>query len=257
MLFVLTLSTTHIKGNNVLWPSRLIDFSDTYPQTMPTTRARVIRPLFLPRGAQIKIEYNPHWPSIRTIVWQVETLGYWVSVRPHQGQWDIRRFHITTLRRTCLTYLSTPVRSPTEQGRNCNGTPPAGTHQFSRCGSHKRPFEDGSRPPLESEDPSLDFYGLIAIQYQGEIILWLQREYGLHVQVKCTLYEDYLVTQSQCQNIYPKCTALVSDLLLLNQVIKSIVHNDNDVWYLPENPEFEYGCLINIRGSIVYFTIPV
>jgi len=49
--------------------------------------------------------------------------------------------------------------------------------------------------------------------------------------------------------------AHLSDLLLLNRVIKSIVHND--VWYLPENPEFEYGCLINIRGSIVYFTILV
>ena len=116
-------------------------------------------------------------------------------------------------------------------------------------------FEDGSRPPLEFEDLSSDFYGVTTIQYQGEIILWLQREYGLHVQVKYTLYEDYLVAQNQRQNIYPKYTAHLSDLLLLNRVIKSIVHND--VWYLPENPEFEYGCLINIRGSIVYFTIPV
>ena len=105
------------------------------------------------------------------------------------------------------------------------------------------------------EDPSSEFYGLTAIQYQGEIILWLQREYGLHVQVEYTLYEDYLVAQNQRQNIYPKYTARLSDLLLLNRVIKSIVHND--AWYLPENPEFEYGCLINIRGSIVYFTIPV
>ena len=104
------------------------------------------------------------------------------------------------------------------------------------------------------EDPSLKFYGLTAIQYQGEIILWLQREYGLHVQVEYTLYEDYLVAQNQRQNIYPKYTARLSDLLLLNRVIKSIVHND--VWYLPENPEFEYGCLINICGSILYFTIP-
>jgi hypothetical protein len=31
------------------------------------------------------------------------------------------------------------------------------------------------------EDPSSEFYGLTAIQYQGEIILWLQREYGLCV----------------------------------------------------------------------------
>jgi len=49
MLFVLTLSTmyyykyfllitrVHIKGNNVLQPSRLLDFSDTHPQTMPMT----------------------------------------------------------------------------------------------------------------------------------------------------------------------------------------------------------------------------
>ncbi len=65
---------------------------------------------------------------------------------------------------------------------------------------------DGSRPPLVFEAPSLDFYGLIAIQYQGEIILWLQREYGLHVQVEYTRYEDYLVAQNQCQNIYPKYT---------------------------------------------------
>jgi hypothetical protein len=101
MLFVLTLSTTyyykyfllitrvHIKGNNVLRPSQLVDFSDAHPQTMPTTQARVIRPLFLPRGGQIEIEYNPRRPSICTIVRQVETLGYWVSVRPYQGQQEI------------------------------------------------------------------------------------------------------------------------------------------------------------------------
>jgi hypothetical protein len=75
------------------------------------------------------------------------------------------------------------------------------------------------------------------------------------MQIEYTLYEDYLVAQNQRQNIYPKYTARLSDLLLLNWVTKSIVHND--VWYLPENPEFEYGCLNNIRGSIVYFTIPV
>ena len=75
---------------------------------------------------------------------------------------------------------------------------------------------DGSRPHLEFEDPSLDFYGLTAIQYRGEIILWLQREYGLHVQVDYTLYEDYLVAQNQCQNIFPKYMARLSDLLLIN-----------------------------------------
>jgi hypothetical protein len=66
-----------------------------------------------------------------------------------------------------------------------------------------------------------------------------------------------VLRQEHVQKASPfKYTARLSDLLLLNRVIKSIVHND--VWYLlPENPELEYGCLINIRGSIVYFTIPV
>ena len=75
-----------IKGNNVHGPSQLIDFSDAHTQTMPTTRARVIRPLFLPQVAQIEIEYNPRRPSIQTIVRQVEALGYWVTVEPFQGQ---------------------------------------------------------------------------------------------------------------------------------------------------------------------------
>jgi hypothetical protein len=53
------------------------------------------------------------------------------------------------------------------------------------------------------KDPSSEFYGLTAKQYQGEIILWLQKEYGLHVQVEYTLYEyeDYLVAQNQRQSI--------------------------------------------------------
>jgi hypothetical protein len=87
------------------------------------------------------------------------------------------------------------------------------------------------------EDPNSEFYGLTAIQYQMRIILWLQREYGLHVQVAYTLYEDYLRAQNQRQHIYPKYTAPLSDLLLLNRVIKGIVHND--AWYLPGYPEFE------------------
>ena len=186
----------------------------------------------------------------------------WILGQCGTFQWS---FHITARRWTCLTPLSTPVWSLSEQGRNCNDMPPACTHQFSGCRSRRRsldidPFAASHTshrhtPYPVFEDLSSEFYGLTAIQYQGEIILWLQREYGLHVQVEYTLYEDYLVAQNQCQNIYPKYTAHLSDLLLLNRVIKSIVHND--AWYLPENPEFEYGCLINIRGSIVYFTIPV
>jgi hypothetical protein len=55
------------------------------------------------------------------------------------------------------------------------------------------------------------------------------------VQVEYTLYEDYLVAQNKHQDIYPKYTAHLSDLLLLNRVIKRIVHND--ARYLPENPD--------------------
>ena len=57
-------------------------------------------------------------------------------------------------------------------------------------------FKDGNRPNSEFENPT-EFYGLTTIQYQGDIIFRLQREYGEHVQVKYTLYEDYLVTRNQ------------------------------------------------------------
>jgi hypothetical protein len=80
------------------------------------------------------------------------------------------------------------------------------------------------------------------------------REQEQSADTKYTLYEDYLVAQNQCQYVYPKYIARLSDLLLQNRVIKLIVHYD--AWYLPESPEFEYGCLINICGSILYFTIP-
>ncbi len=97
-----------------------------------------------------------------------------------------KRGAVTAHRRTCLTYyLSTPVRSPLKRGRNCNDTPPASTHRFSGCGSHRRssrhrPFRGTSHIAvpytyLIFEDPSLEFYGLTAIQYQRGIILWLQR----------------------------------------------------------------------------------
>ena len=97
------------------------------------------------------------------------------------------------------------------------------------------------------EDPSSEFYGLTAIQYQRRIILWLEREYGGDVQVEYTLYEDYLVAENQRQFFYPKYTACLSDLLLLNRVTKGIVHDD--AWYLPGYPEFEYGCVVNIQYS--------
>ena len=84
-------------------------------------------------------------------------------------------------------------------------------------------FKDGRCPNLEFEDPALDFYGLTAIQYQGEIIQWLQREYGDQVQVQYTLYEDYLVAANQGRQSYPEYRAHLSDLLLQNWVTKNIL----------------------------------
>jgi len=201
--------------------------------------------MFLPRGAQIEIEYNPRRPSIRKIVRQVETLGYWVSVRPYQSQQEIINQGFTSQRVGAHVLLIYPP--PFDPQRNEEEIAMERLQHVHIDSVDVEVTEDlfeidSSRPPLVFKDPSLDFYCLTTIQYQGEIILWLQREYGLHVQVEYTLYEDYLVAQNQRQNIYPKFTARLSDLLLLNQVIKSIVHND--AWYLPENPEFEYGCLM-------------
>ena len=112
---------------------------------------------------------------------------------------------------------------------------------------------DGSAPYTVFEDPASEFYGLTAIQYQGEIIFWLQREYGEHVQVDYTLYKEYLEARNHDQHSYPTHRASLLDLLLLNRVVKWIVHDD--AWFLPENPEFACGCLIRIRGTSVFFEI--
>jgi hypothetical protein len=132
---------------------------------MPATWARVIRPLFLPRGAQIEIEYNPHRPSIWTIVRQVETLGYWVSVRPYQDQRDIINGGFTSQRvgaHVLLIYspLFDPQRNEEEIAMECLQQVHINSVDVEVT---KDLFEDGSRPPLEFEDPSLDFYGLTAI----------------------------------------------------------------------------------------------
>jgi hypothetical protein len=103
-------------------------------------------------------------------------------------------------------------------------------------------------PSLEIEDE--DF----PIEYQGAIINWLQREYGEHVEVVYTLFEEYLLARNKGRHCYPTHRARLSNLILLNPVIKRIVHDD--AWYLPENPEFDYECLINIRGSMLCFQIP-
>ncbi len=109
-------------------------------------------------------------------------------------------------------------------------------------------FKNSVVPLLEIEDKDL------SIEYQGAIINWLQREYGEHVEVVYTLYKEYLVARNEGRHYYQTHNASLSNLILLNPVIKRIVHGD--AWYLPENPKFDYECLINIRGSMLCFQIP-
>jgi hypothetical protein len=194
---------------------------------MPPKRARVIRPLF-PQGAQIEIEYNLRRPSIQTIVCQVETLGYWVSVEPFQGQRDIinRGFtsqHVGAHVLLIYQHPFDPRRKEEEiamtrlQQIHIDSVDVEVTEDLLDIDPFAAPHTSRRHTPYPIfEDPSSEFYGLTAIQYQEEIILWLQREYGLHVKVVYTLYEDNLVAQNQCQNIYPKYTGRLSDLLLLN-----------------------------------------
>lgn len=66
----------------------------------------------------------------------------------------------------------------------------------------------------------------------------LQREYGEDVEVKYTLSEDYLEVERQGNPFYIQQIACLSDLLLLNQVLKEIGHED--AWYPPANPEFPF-----------------
>jgi hypothetical protein len=108
-------------------------------------------------------------------------------------------------------------------------------------------YKNGVVPELEIEDENSPFYGLTLKEYQGVIINWLQREYGEHMVVEYTLYEEYLAARNE-GHLLTTHRARLSDLLLQNRVIKGILH---DAWYLPENPEFAYECIIRIQGSRV------
>ena len=228
---------------------------------------RVIRTLSLPHGAQIEIEYNPRRPSIRTIVRQVEALGYQVIEEPFRNQPDIINGGFTS-QRVGAHVLRITYPHPFDPRRNEEEIAMTHLQQVRVVSVDVEVTEvginiDPSAPPHESpqytpyaifEDPDSEFYGLTAIEYQKRIILWLIREYHAHVQVEYTLYEDYLVAVNQRQSLYPRYTAPLSDLLLLDKVIKGIVHDD--AWFLPGCPEFEYGCVVNIRGRRMYYTIP-
>ena len=98
-----------------------------------------------------------------------------------QARRKFSRFHVSTRRGSSLTYLSTPVRPPTEWGRNCKGTKWSSLHQISRGWNHRWSVQNSVVPSLEIEDEDSP------IEYQGAIINWLQREYGEHVEVIYTL----------------------------------------------------------------------
>jgi hypothetical protein len=189
---------------------------------MPGTRARRTRTLLLPRGAQIEVEYNPRRPSIRTIVRQVEALGYRVIVRPRNHQPYHRDINNQGLTTHCLgSHLFfiypppfDPQRKEEEIARERNQQIIVHSIEVEITADL---YEDGQIPYLEIDDESLQYYGLTVIEYQGAIIEWLQREYGEHVEVEYTLYEEYLASradqESGREDLY---SVSLSDLLLLN-----------------------------------------
>jgi len=228
---------------------------------------RVKRTLSLPHGAQIEIEYNTDRPSIRTIVHQVKKLGYQVIVEPFRNQPNIINEGFTSQRiRAYVLRITSPhpidplpneeeIAISRNQQVRIESVDVEVTQDLINIDPLAPPHESTRYTPYAIfEDPDSEFYGLTAIEYQKRIILWLIREYHAHVQVEYTLYEDYLVAVNQRQSLYPRYTAPLSDLLLLDRVIKGIVHDD--AWYLPGYPEFEYGCVVNIRGRRMYYTIP-
>ncbi len=160
------------------------------PTRMPRTRRT--QTLLLPRGAQIEIEYNPHWPSIRTIVRQLEALGYTFLVRPFRGRWEEISQSCTSQRVGAHLLLIYPPpfdhqRNEEEIAREQNDQ----VHIKSvEVETTEDLFENCVVPLLEIEDEDLP------IEYQGAIINWLQREYGEHVEVVYILYEEYLAARN-------------------------------------------------------------
>ncbi len=75
-------------------------------------------------------------------------------------------------------------------------------------------------------------------------------------EVQYTLHEDYLEAERQCNPFYIWNRAHLSDLLLQNQVLKEILHEDAWAWYPPTNPEFPFNCIIeNCRQTKLFRNI--
>ena len=92
--------------------------------------------------------------------------------------------------------------------------------------------------PLEFEDRTSDNYRLTAIQYQGEEIQWLSRENTGRTWKSSTHFLKTIWRWSAKAIPSIQQIACLSDLLLLNQVLKEIGHED--AWYPPANPEFPF-----------------
>ncbi len=150
---------------------------------MPTTQARVIQTLSLPQGAQIEIEYNPRRPSIRTIVRQVEALGYWVSVEPFRDQLDIINGGFTSQRVGAHVLLIYPLPFDSRwneeeiamtrlQQVHIVSVDVEVTEDLLNIDPLAAPHTSRRHTPYPIfEDPSSEFNGLTTIQYQREIIL--------------------------------------------------------------------------------------
>ena len=147
---------------------------------------RVIRTLSLPQGAQIEIEYNPRRPSIRTIVRQVEALGYQVIEEPFRNQPDIINGGFTSQRvgahvlRITSPHRIDPRRNEEEiamtrhQQVRIDSVDVEVTKNLINIDPLAAPHASPRHTPYPIfEDLSSEFYGLTAIQYQMRIILWL------------------------------------------------------------------------------------
>jgi hypothetical protein len=156
-------------------------------------RTRRTQTLLLPRGAQIETEYNPRRPSIRTIVRQVEALGYTVLVRPFQGRRDKNSQGFTSQcieAHLLLIYLPPFDHQWNEEeiAREQNDQVHIESVEVEITDDL---FKNSVVPLLEIEGKNLP------IEYQGAIINWLQREYGEHVEVVHTLCKEYLVARNK------------------------------------------------------------
>jgi hypothetical protein len=162
-------------------------------------RTRCTQTVLLPRGAQIEIEYNPRRPSIQTIVRQVEALGYTVLARPFRGRGEENSQGFTSQRIGAHLLLIYPPpfdhnRNEEEIAREQNDQVHIESVEVEITDDL---FKNSVVPLLEIEDEDSP------VEYQGAIINWLQREYGEHVEVVYTLYEEYLAARNKGRHCYP------------------------------------------------------